>query len=58
VKYFECITGEIARIHEDLDIQLGRFAQLQMQLDQLRDRLLPSVAPTSAGTARTRKQES
>jgi hypothetical protein len=57
VKYFECVTGEIAHLHKDLDIQLRRFARLQKEMDQLRARLLlPSVASMRAGTARPRKQ--
>jgi len=56
VEYFERVTEEIALIHRDLDIQVRRFAHVQMELDQLRLLLVPTVAPTRAGIARLRKQ--
>ena len=56
LEYFERVTEEIALIHRDLDIQLRRFAQVQMQLDQLRALMVPHLGATRARTAGLRKQ--
>ncbi|HEV3215480.1 MAG TPA: hypothetical protein VGZ27_07135 [Vicinamibacterales bacterium] len=55
LEYFEHVTEEIAHIHRDLDIQLRRFAQVQMQMDQLRALLAPNIAPVGGTTAGPRK---
>src|SRR4051794_595316 len=53
--YFERVSGEIALIHRDLDIQLRRFSQVQMQMDQLQALLMPSATPTRRGASKARK---
>jgi len=57
LEYFERVNEQIALIHRDLDIQLRRFSQVQMQMDQLQALLMPSPAkPTRIATAGARKQ--
>ena len=56
LEYFERVTEEIALIHKDLDIQLRRFSQVQMQMDQLQAILVPTGRATRIGTVGTRKQ--
>jgi hypothetical protein len=56
LEYFERVTEEIAHIHRDLDIQLRRVAEVQMQMDQLWALLVPAVESTRSKTAGLRKQ--
>jgi hypothetical protein len=54
LEYFERVTEQIAHIHRDLDIQLRRFSQVQMQMDQLRALLVPQIS-SRAGAAGPRR---
>jgi len=55
LEYFERVSGEIALIHRDLDIQLLRFSQVQMQMDRLQALLMPSAKPTRIVVGGARK---
>ena len=56
LEYFARVTEQIATIHRDLDIQLRRFSQVQMQLDQLQALLMPAItAPRTGSSARPTK---
>ena len=56
LEYFQRVTEEIAVIHHDLDIQLRRFAQVQMQMDQLQALFVPPAKATRIATVGARKQ--
>jgi hypothetical protein len=55
LEYLEKVTEQIAHIHRDLDIQLRRFSQVQMQMDQLRSLLVPQISSPRAGAAGPRR---
>jgi len=56
-EYFEQFTKEIALIHRNLDLQLRRFSQVQLQIDGLQALLISTpVNAIRAGACSLKKQ--